>query len=71
VVARHTFQNIMSEVRGGVEPRVCRVQPCIPLGGDKSGGVDIVAPVGMCTPIVNFHMVFHGEVGDTSEAYGP
>ena len=40
------------------------------LSGEMRVG-DIAAHVGMCTPVMHFLMVFHGEVGGTKKAYGP
>jgi len=40
------------------------------LSRKRSAG-HIEAPVRVCTPILHFPRVFHGEVGGTKEVYGP
>ncbi len=50
--------------------RKCAACIHVYLSGEMRVG-DIAAPMGVCTPIMHFHIVFHGEVDGTKEAYGP
>ncbi len=49
--------------------RKCTACSHVCLEIERSVG-DIAAPLGVCTPIVTLHKVFHGEVDGTREMYG-
>ena len=49
--------------------RECAASNHVYFSGEIRVG-DIAAPLGVCTPIMHFPMVFHGKVGGAIEEYG-